>query len=183
MSGYNGWLAEEAKGPCPHYEDARDCFLRGVHILTVEANGRQNGMAVASVTQASHNPPLLSVAVATQQYTHELLYQATHFAICSLRIDQLDVASHFGESSGRDGDKLRAVPTQIGQTGVPLLQDCLVFYECKKYATLPAGDHTIFLGEIANKGIVKQGKQLPYSRFDYKSQSVIKYKEGDTSGS
>jgi len=183
MHGYNDWLAKEAQGPCPHYEDPRDCFLRGVHVLTVAVNGRRNGMSVASVTQASHEPPLLSVAVATQQTTHEMLYTATHFGICSLRVDQHALASHFGESHGRDVDKLSSVPTTIGVSGVPILKDCLVFYECKKYAILPAGDHTIFLGEIVNKGIVKPGRQLPYNRFDYPSQSVIKYKERGTAGS
>ena len=52
-----------------------------------------------------------------------------------------------------------------------------MFYECRKYAILPSGDHTIFLGEIIDKGIVAPGKQLPYSRFDYESQSVIEYVE------
>lgn len=177
MVGYNDWLTKEAQGPCPRFDDARDCFLRGVHILTVKAGEKTNGMSIASVTQASHEPPLISMAVAVQQYTHELLYKATHFAICSLRVDQHDVANHFGEVSGREADKLAEIPVQIGETGVPLLKDCLAFYECKKYATIPAGDHTIFLGEIVNKGIVNPGKQLPYSRFDYASQSVLEYKE------
>ena len=177
MAGHNDWLTREAEGPCPRFDDPRDCFLRGVHVLTVKAGETTNGMSVASVTQASHDPPLISVAVALQQTTHELLYRAMHFAICSLRIDQLDLASHFGEAHGRDVDKLSTVPHHPGQSGVPILDDCLVFYECKKYATLPAGDHTIFLGEIISKGIVSPGKQLPYSRFDYESQSVIKYVE------
>jgi len=137
MAGHNDWLTKEAEGPCPRFDDPRDCFLRGVHILTVKTGARTNGMSVASVTQASHEPPLISVAVAVPQTTHELLYQATHFAICSLRVDQHDLASHFGEVHGRDVDKLKMVPHHPGKSGVPILDDCLVFYECKKYATLP----------------------------------------------
>lgn len=177
MAGYGGWLEGEALAPCPPFEDPRDCLLRGVHVLTVRAGDRTNGMAVASVIQACHEPSLLSVAVAVQQYTHELLLTAQYFAICSLRVDQHSVARLFGESSGRSEDKLKQVPVRIGKTGVPLLVDCLAYFECRRYRTILLGDHTLLLGEVVDAAIVSKGKQLPYSRFDYPSQSAIRYRK------
>jgi flavin reductase (DIM6/NTAB) family NADH-FMN oxidoreductase RutF len=45
-------------------------------------------------------------------------------------------------------------------SGAPVLNDALGWVECRVISSLPAGDHTIVLGEVVAAGVESQGKAL-----------------------
>jgi flavin reductase (DIM6/NTAB) family NADH-FMN oxidoreductase RutF len=49
-----------------------------------------------------------------------------------------------------------------------VLQDCLAFVECRIAEVHSGGDHTIFLGEVVDLGIVKDVKPLLFFRGMYR---------------
>jgi len=54
--------------------------------------------------------------------------------------------------------KLKGVKTKpAGVAGTPVLADALGWVECRLVATLPAGDHTIVLGEVVDAGLEHEG--------------------------
>ena len=57
-----------------------------------------------------------------------------------------------GLQSGRNSDKFHGVQTSQGITGSPLLEDALLWMECRVEASLDTGDRIIYLAEVVNAG-------------------------------
>src|SRR5438552_829037 len=47
-----------------------------------------------------------------------------------------------------------------GANGCPILEDALGYLECRVAGELPAGDHTVFVGEIVEAGVLREGEAL-----------------------
>jgi flavin reductase (DIM6/NTAB) family NADH-FMN oxidoreductase RutF len=134
--------------------------------VTSSARGRRNGMIANSAQRASLVPslPRISVYISKPNFTHDLVYASGVFGIHTLRRDQWDLIWHLGLQSGRDTDKLAVVDHRIGETGCPLLEDCLTAYECRVVNTMDAGGSTFFLGDVIS---VSQGTPGPLMSSEY----------------
>src|SRR6185369_16681310 len=52
--------------------------------------------------------------------------------------------------SARDADKLGSVAHHTGETGCPLLMDCITAWECRVINAMDAGAATFFLGDVVS---------------------------------
>ena len=106
-------------------------FASPVIAVTSAWQGRTNGMISDSAVRASISPnvPRLSVYIHKWHHSHDLIYQ-------------------LGFVSGRDKDKLAEIPHRVGDTGVPVLQDCFAAFELRVINTMDAGYATHFLGHV-----------------------------------
>lgn len=118
--------------------------------ITTSAGGRRNGLIVNSAQRASLVPSSMRVSmyISKPNFTHDLIWASGVFGMHLLRIDQFDVVRALGIESGRAGDKLGKLATRIGETGCPLLTDCLVALECRVVNAMDAGAATFFLGDV-----------------------------------
>ncbi len=118
--------------------------------ITSSAGGRRNGCIVNSAQRASLVPSSMRVSmyISKPNWTHELIWSSGVFGLHLLRTDQFDVVRALGISSGRDGDKLGKLSTRTGETGCPLLTDCLAALECRVVNAMDAGAATFFLGDV-----------------------------------
>ena len=120
-------------------------------IVTANAKGKDNAMAVAWHSSISLNPPLYGVSIAPGRFTYELLLQAGEFGINFMPIDKAELVAAVGGSSGRDIDKFDkfglAKETPL-KTSVPILKDAYASYECKLFDHKIYGDHVWVVGEI-----------------------------------
>jgi flavin reductase (DIM6/NTAB) family NADH-FMN oxidoreductase RutF len=131
-----------------------DHFPYGLYVLTVAHEGAEHGMTANWVTQAAFEPPMLAVAVENESKTIEMIRDARHFAVNVLREGQRDLAGKLGRTSTQAPQKLKGIKTKPGpQSGAPVLLDALGWVECRVVATLPAGDHTLVLGEVEGAGL------------------------------
>ena len=107
-------------------------------------------MIANSAQRASLVPklPRISVYISKTNYSHDLIYSSGVFGIHLLRTDQWDLIWHLGLQSARDVDKLSSLPYHVGETGVPLLDNCLNAYECRVVNAMDAGAATFFLGDV-----------------------------------
>ena len=62
----------------------------------------------------------------------------------------MDLIWHLGLQSGRDVDKLESLDTTTLTTGVPVLRDVFVAYDCRVINTMDAGGSTFFLLEVVD---------------------------------
>lgn len=120
----------------------------GVYVVGVANQRSHDAFTACSVMQASYNPVLLAVSVNPDHASYPLIRAARSFSVNVLRKDQLDVARHFGTHSGRDLDKLRNVSWTRGESGAPILDAAMAWFECELTAVMPAGDHQIILGRV-----------------------------------
>ena len=135
-------------------EQDRDAILgalanltHGVYVLGTRRGRQMTAMTAAWVTRISERPPCVAVAVREDRYTHGLILESATFSLSVLREDQVDLATHFAETSGEYHDKLLGIPYGLSPSGSPVLLGCLAYLDCKVLDTARAGAHTVFIGE------------------------------------
>lgn len=144
-------------------EDAKKTVLRhfpyGLYAVTVMSEGEDHGMTANWVMQAAFAPPMLVVALENDSKSLPMVRDARAFTVNVLAAGQQDLAERLGRSSQHTPHKLLAVPTRPAPvTGAPILTEGLGWLECRLVATMPAGDHTLVLGEVVEAGL-ERGKQ------------------------
>ena len=142
-------------------------LTHGVYVLGTRRGHESTAMTAAWVTQASERPPCVAVAVRDDRYTRDLVLESGTFSLSVLREDQVDVASHFGDTSGEYHDKLHGVPYGLTPGGSPFLLDCLAYLDCKVLDTVRAGDHTVIVGEVIAGEPLDDSYPLLYDPSEY----------------
>ncbi len=124
-------------------------FPSGVAVVTIDRNGERLGLTVGSLVSLSLEPPLVGVSISRQAAMHELLREAGGFAVSLLAGGQESLAQHFAR--GVPPIALwHGIATREGAAGAPLLAGALGWLECRLWAEYEAGDHTLFVGEVAS---------------------------------
>lgn len=142
-------------------------ITHGVYVISTKADDKVNALTAAWVAHASFNPPLVSIAVGKTRYTHDLIKKAGVFAINILGKGGILTGRHFGLTSGKNVDKFLNIEYEVKVTGSPILKDALAFLDCRVVSSFEAGDHTIFVGEVLEAGILKDEDPLVYRRRDF----------------
>ena len=75
---------------------------------------------------------------------HDLFVSADAFVIHVLSATQRDVCDAFVRSKSA----FEAVPFTLNRDGVPIIPNSLAVFECRRFKTYDAGDHTMILGEV-----------------------------------
>ena len=147
----------------------------------MDKNGKPNVMTIGWGLQGVlWRKPVFMIAVRQSRYTHKLLEENDTFTVNIPRRDMGKVIDYCGTVSGRDHDKIAelGLKTKIGKfVKVPILEDCIINYECKIIgkaeigsmildegvisSCYPKGDnHTVYYAEIlatyAAKDAVKE---------------------------
>jgi flavin reductase (DIM6/NTAB) family NADH-FMN oxidoreductase RutF len=144
-------------------------FPHGVAVLTVDAEGERLGLTVGSLVSLSLDPPLVGVAISSQAAMHELLRRAGGFALSLLASSQDALARHFAR--GVPPIALwHGIETRAGTGGAPLLAGALGWIECRLAAEHPAGDHTLFVGEVLSVELGAAAAPLVHLEAGYSAQ-------------
>ena len=133
-------------------------FPYGLYAVTVSQGGEEHGMTANWITQASFEPPMVVVAVENSSKTIGMIRDAHHFGVNLLQSGQRDLAGKLGRSSEQAPQKLKGIKTKPAPvSGAPVLADSIGWVECRLMTTLPAGDHTLVLGEVVGAGVEHEG--------------------------
>lgn len=136
-------------------------FPYGLHAITVRVGDEQHAIAAAWVMQVSFTPPMLVVATERESRCLPMIREAKAFAVNVLGAEQRELASRLGRGRGAGAQMLSDVPTRPAPvTGTPVISACLGWLDCRLVATMPAGDHTLVLGEIVEAGVEREGLPL-----------------------
>ncbi|MBO0733033.1 MAG: flavin reductase [Methylocapsa sp.] len=134
----------------------------GVYVIGVGYGELRNAFTAAFVMQVSYDPLLLALGINPRHSSFGLLKQGGVFSVNVLKRDQLGLAAHFGGRAS--AAKLAHIAWTPGRTGVPLLPQCLAWFECEMAGEHPAGDHVLVLGKVIAGELVDAGAEaLIYS--------------------
>ncbi len=139
----------------------------GVHIVTTKLGDKLNGLAVAWVSRASMQPPMVMISVGKTRYSHDLIKKSKIFAVNVLGQDHIEVGRHFGMQSGKNVDKLKDIEFEAKATGAPIIKDCIAWLDCKVVNECDAGDHTIFVGEVVDGEVLSDEEPIIYNKGDF----------------
>jgi flavin reductase (DIM6/NTAB) family NADH-FMN oxidoreductase RutF/rubredoxin len=145
----------------------------GLYIITSKegdksrARARNNGQIANAVMQVSAQPVIIAVGINKQNLTHQFITRSGHFAISVLEQETpFSLIQRFGFNSGRDLDKLAGVGYGWTAEKVPYITDhSLAYMAATTIRTADAGTHTLFLGEVTEASILKEGIPMTYDYY------------------
>jgi flavin reductase (DIM6/NTAB) family NADH-FMN oxidoreductase RutF len=122
-------------------------FPTGVVVATARtAAGPLIGMTLSSFNSVSLDPPLILFSMLRQARGFAQWQAVDRYAINVLNEEQEQVSIQFARASG---DKWDGISPLTGETGVPMLPNAAVVFECVAHARFDGGDHEIFVGRVA----------------------------------
>jgi flavin reductase (DIM6/NTAB) family NADH-FMN oxidoreductase RutF len=120
-------------------------------VVTAQANGKRNAMAVAWHCSISFKPPLYGISIAAKRYTYQLIAASKEFAINFMPLEAAELIASLGGSAGKDTDKFQRFNITTDRslkTGAPILSAAYAAYECKLVDDKGYGDHRWLVGEV-----------------------------------
>ena len=122
----------------------------GLYIVTARQGERSSAMVASWVSQASFDPPGLSIAVAKDRAIEALMQVGDRFVLNVLREDNhQELLRHFLKRFPPGADRFSGVSTLDGvSAGGPVLGDALAFLGCRVVQRMEGPDHWIIYAEV-----------------------------------
>lgn len=122
-----------------------------VLVTVADRNGTPNVFTVAWTGTVCSDPPMASISVRPERYSHHMIEETQEFVI-NLTTKKLVYATDFcGVKSGRDVDKIKKMHLSLlsgEKVKAPLLAESPVNLECKVQQTLRLGTHDMYLAQV-----------------------------------
>lgn len=119
-------------------------------------NETPNIITLAWATPVSFDPPLITISVGKNRYSHDLISTSGEFVVNIPTKKLLEEVSFCGSQSGATTDKFEETgltPEDPVEVEAPRIAECVAHLECTVEEEFEAGDHTIFLGRIASSSV------------------------------
>ena len=138
-------------------QDFRDVlrhFPSGVTIVTIKSGEQFHGLTVSAFASVSPQPPQIMIAIDHHHTAFPLMETAgSSFAVNFLGQEQAELSNRFAWI--KDEDRFLDVAWDTAATGAPILLDSVAWLDCVINATVTAGSHTIYIGEVKDSGVRK----------------------------
>ncbi len=153
------------------FRQALGKFATGVTVITTrEADGTPRGFTANSFSSVSLDPPLILVCIARSAASCDVFCDAKHFAVNILGDDQKEIANLFATQRP---DKFSAAGWRGSNSGAPLLENSLAWFNCSQTNVVEAGDHVILVGRVTQFDS-RDGQPLGYFSGNYFNLEVEK---------
>lgn len=148
-------------------------WATGVTVVSSQFKGEMHGMTVSSFTSISLEPALLMVSIQVSTHTHALIRRAGIFGVTILRENQSAISDRFAGRVEEEMDRFEGLDVYRLQTGVPLLSDGLVGFDCRVVTSHLVSEHRMFIGEVLDIQVNRDGLPLIYYNRAYRSLKLL----------
>ena len=132
----------------------------GLYIITAKKGEVTGAMLASWVTQASFDPPGLTVAVAKDRAIESLLRVGDVFVLNILEEGKYQaLMKHFLKRFPPGSDRFAGINTQIAANSCPILGEALAYLECEVISRLECSDHWVVYSQVS-KGRVSNPEGL-----------------------
>ena len=125
------------------FRNALGRFATGVTIITAVHEDHPHGMTANAFVSVSLTPPLILVSLDNRSNMHRILPAAGRFGVSVLAEHQEALSTHF---AGRPQENLQV--SFVDRAGMPVIEDAVAYFVARVTDTHPAGDHTLYIGEV-----------------------------------
>lgn len=141
-------------------------FATGVVVVTTRdpVTGTPCGLTVSAFSSVSLEPLLVLVCIEKHADSHECIRRSGYFAVNILPFHGESLSRRF--AGAEPLEKFKGVAFREERTGAPILEDAMGWLDCRVHAVHPAGDHTIFVGEVL-AGDARADAPLIFFRGEY----------------
>jgi flavin reductase (DIM6/NTAB) family NADH-FMN oxidoreductase RutF len=128
-------------------------FATGVSVVAARHGPLLAGMTANAIASISVDPPLMMASINRRSETHVAIIGSHAFAVSVLAVHQQALAECFAAPT--TAQKLKRfcdAAWHEAETGSPILEGAIAYFDCRIAARHPGGDHTLFIGEIVAAG-------------------------------
>lgn len=151
------------------FRNAMGNFATGITVITTEVENEVHGITVNSFTSISLEPKLVLISIANTAKMLSHIQQSKKFTVSFLGADQENISMQFA------GQIKDATPYEFQYfNSQPTIKDALANITCNVYAEYPAGDHTIFIGEVTDFRLNEDSEEpIVYYRGKYRKLNNV----------
>ncbi len=136
------------------FRSALGAFATGVTVITTQSGEHPYGMTANAFSSLSLDPPLILVCVKSQAEGSQIIGENGVFAVNVLGAEQEALSRYFSSKDRpRGAEAFKEISHRRGASGSPILEGVAAFLDCRVTVRHPAGDHTIFIGEVLALGV------------------------------
>ena len=124
-----------------------------VMVTVRDREGKANIITVAWAGTVCTNPPMLSISVRPERYSHRVLMETKEFVVNLVSEPLVRACDYCGVRSGRDVDKfaqMKLTPVSVEGVYAPAIAESPVNLACRVTQVIPLGSHDMFLAEIVS---------------------------------
>ncbi len=131
-------------------------MLYPLPVVMVSCRGKDGTDDIITVAWAGticSDPPMLSVSVRKERFSHHLISETGEFAVNLVTEDLVRATDFCGVKSGRDTDKFAEMNLTKGEAQVisaPLIAESPVSLECRVKEVRELGSHDMFVAEVVS---------------------------------
>lgn len=147
----------------PLIEELKE-ITNGIYVLTARRGDVRHGMSSSWVTQVSGEPPLVMASIDVQHASHRLVSETRRFVLNVVGRGAKRLEDFFYSKAAKAENNLTTFATTDAPSGVPVLRDAMVAFDCAVEQTIGAGDHTLFVARV--EWAVRHGVDRPLTSLD-----------------
>ncbi len=107
---------------------------------------------------------MVSVGLERVSATRAAILETRAFNVSLLTRSQEFIADRFAGRAPAIDKQWRTLPHRLGANGIPLIEGCAAWLECRLAQVYPAGDHELCLGEVTQAAIGRGDPLLLWDR-------------------
>ncbi|MEO6294717.1 MAG: flavin reductase family protein [Candidatus Limnocylindria bacterium] len=149
-------------------------FATGVTVVAARHGPLLAGMTANAIASISIDPPLMMAGISRRAETHGAIIGSHAFAVSVLSRDQRALAECFAQPT--TANKLKRfcdADWHEAETGSPILEGALAFFDCRLTTRHDGGDHAIFIGEIVAAGYREDAEPLLWYASGYRELAKV----------
>ena len=125
--------------------------LPAVLVSVADRAGKSNLLTLAWTGTICSEPPMVSISVRPERYSHRMIEETGEFVINLTTEDLVYATDYCGVKSGRDIDKwsemnLTRIPAEYVKA--PMVAESPVNLECRVTQKLELGSHDMYIAEV-----------------------------------
>jgi flavorubredoxin/flavin reductase (DIM6/NTAB) family NADH-FMN oxidoreductase RutF len=135
-------------------EQAVGRIVGSLCVLAAKRENVSSAMLASWVTQASFNPPGLTVAVAKDRTVESLTHTGDQFVLNILQ-EGRNVRRHFLKPFAPGEDRFAGLAIEDAENGCPVLSEALAYLECTVHNRMDCGDHWLVYVIVENGKVLQ----------------------------
>ncbi|AFY71746.1 flavin reductase domain protein FMN-binding protein [Thalassoporum mexicanum PCC 7367] len=145
---------KKTMSPTTTVEEAVGRIVGSLSVVTVKREEVSSAMLASWVSQATFNPPGLTVSVAKERAIESYMHQGDRFVLNILE-EEKQLYRHFLKKFAPGEDRFVDVETEPAQNGSPILKDALAYLECKVEQRMECGDHWVVYAKVEDGKVLE----------------------------
>lgn len=148
------------------FRDACGRFATGVTVISAVTDDGIRGMTANGFMSVSLTPKLMAISLAQSTRMHAILTRETdRFAVSVLSSGQIGIADQFAGRPSIARVQWRSVDERC-----EVIAGSLAWFACHAVQRVPAGDHTIIIGEVRQFAVAEVHEPLVFYSGKYHRQ-------------